>query len=60
MELRKHIQLSSTMMLTQLKIINIMELYGEEEYDFFYGMNEKHTSFVRMFKEIKRVLCRKK
>ena len=47
-------------MLTQLKIINIMELYGQEEYDFLYGMNEKHTSFVRMFKEIKRTLCRKK
>ena len=47
-------------MLTQLKIINIMELYGEGEYDFLYGMNEKHTSFIRMFKEIKRILWRKK
>jgi hypothetical protein len=60
MELKQHIQLCSTMMLTQLKIINIMELEGEKEYDFLYGLNEKHTSFKRMFKEIKRILCRKK
>ena len=59
MELRGHIELSAQMMLTQLKMINRIELFGRDEYDFIYGMNEKHTSFKRMFKEIKR-LCHKK
>ena len=56
MELKKHIQLSSTLMLNQLKIINTIEVYGDKEYHFLYGMNEKHTSIKRMFKEIKRIL----
>jgi len=48
--------LSSIMMLTQLRIINTIELHGEKEYCFLYGMNEKHDSFKRMFKEIKRII----
>jgi len=56
MELKNHIQLSSIMMLTQLRIINTIEVHGEREYLFLYGMNERHASFRRMFKEIKRIL----
>lgn len=56
MELKEHIQLSSTLMLNQLKIINTIEVYGDQEYHFLYGMNQKHTSIKRMFKEIKRIL----
>ena len=56
MELKEHIQLSSTLMLNQLKIINTIEVYGDQEYHFLYGMNEKHRSIKRMFKEIKRIL----
>ena len=32
--------------------------YKDEELDFAYGMEEYHTSFKRMFKEIKRIICR--
>ena len=56
MELKEHIQLSSTLMLNQLKIINTIEVYRDKDYHFLYGMNEKHTSIKRMFKEIKRIL----
>jgi len=56
MELKAHIQLCSTLMLTQLKLINTIEVYGDKDYNFLYGMNEKHTSIKRMFKEIKRTL----
>tara|TARA_R100001163_G_C4994838_1_gene146097 strand:- start:439 stop:621 length:183 start_codon:yes stop_codon:yes gene_type:complete len=56
MELKEHIQLSSTLMLNQLKIINTIEVYGDKDYHFLYGMNEKHTNIKRMFKEIKRIL----
>lgn len=60
MELKEHIQLSSIMMLTQLRIINTIELQGEKEYCFLYGMNERHDSFKRMFKEIKRIIWLRK
>jgi len=60
MELKQHIQLSSIMMLTQLRIINTIELHGEKEYCFLYGMNERHDSFTRMFKEIKRIIWLRK
>jgi len=46
-------------MLAQLKIINTIELKNKE-YDFLYGLNYKHTSFKRMFKELKRIIWRKK
>ena len=60
MELKNHIQLCSIMMITELKLINKIELHGDREYCFIYGMNEKHDSFKRMFKEIKRILWLKK
>ena len=59
MELKKHIQLCATSMIAQLKIINTVELQGRKEYEFLYGLNERHTSLKRMFKEIKRILWRK-
>lgn len=46
-------------MLAQLKIINAIDL-PQEEYDFLFGLSERHTSFKRMFKELKRILWRKK
>tara|TARA_R110001583_G_scaffold182135_6_gene339765 strand:- start:761 stop:943 length:183 start_codon:yes stop_codon:yes gene_type:complete len=60
MELKNHIQLSSIMMLTSLRIVNSVELYGEKEYNFIYGMNQRHGSFKRMFKELKRILWLKR
>ena len=47
-------------MITELKLINKIELHGDREYCFIYGMNEKHDSFKRMFKEIKRILWLRK
>jgi len=45
-------------MLTQIRIINSIELRNKR-YDFLYGLNEKHTSFKRMFKELRRIIWRK-
>ena len=56
--IEKHIKLSTNMMLTELKIVNTVDIYGHQDLEFVYGMNEKHTSIKTMFKEIKRILCR--
>jgi|TARA_R100000084_G_scaffold99070_1_gene53351 hypothetical protein len=58
MELKNHIQFSTISMIAQLKIINSIEL-KDKQYDFLYGLNEKHSSFKRMFKELKRIIWRK-
>ncbi len=58
MELERHIKLSAIIMITQLRIINSIELKNKK-YDFLYGLNEKHTSFKRMFKELRRIIWRK-
>jgi len=58
--IQKHIKLSTEMMITELKIVNTIDIYGHQDLEFIYGMNEKHTSIKRMFKEIKRILWRKK
>jgi len=47
-------------MVEQIRIINMVEVYGEKRYNFLYGMNEQHGSFKRMFKEIKRILWQNK
>ena len=58
-KLNNYMKLSAISMLAQLKIINSVEL-PQKDYDFLYGLNEKHASFKRMFKEIKRIIWRKK
>tara|TARA_R100000479_G_C6386734_1_gene203277 strand:- start:987 stop:1166 length:180 start_codon:yes stop_codon:yes gene_type:complete len=58
MELKNHIQFSTISMIAQLKIRNSIEL-KDKQYDFLYGLNEKHSSFKRMFKELKRIIWRK-
>tara|TARA_R100000654_G_scaffold28445_1_gene53018 strand:- start:1383 stop:1556 length:174 start_codon:yes stop_codon:yes gene_type:complete len=57
MELRQYIE---TMAKTMIPLIDHIQLvdYKDEELDFVYGMEEHHTSFRRMFKEIKRILWR--
>ena len=35
------------------------ELYGNENIDIAYGRYEKHTSFNKMFKQIKRIWRKK-
>ena len=60
MELKNHIQLSSVMMLTSLRIVNTVDIYGNKKLNFVYGMNERHASFKRMFKEFKRIIWQKR
>ena len=36
----------------------IKDTVKEKELDFVYGMEEYHTSFKRMFKQIKRIIWR--
>ena len=48
------------MMITSLKIVNAVEIYGDKKLNFVYGMNERHGSFKRMFKELKRIIWQKR
>ena len=57
MELRQYIE---TMAKTMIPLIDHIQLvdYKEKELDFVYGMEQYHTSFRRMFKQIIRILWR--
>ena len=56
MELRKYIE---TMAKTMIPLIDHIQLvdYKDEELVFVYGLEEYHTSFRRMFKQIIRLIC---
>ncbi len=55
MELKKYIQHTTKLIIPTIDHIQLVE-YKEEELDFVYGMQECHTSFRRMFKQIIRRL----
>ena len=57
MELREHIELAAKFIIPSIDHLQLVD-YKDEELDFAYGMEEYHTSFKRMFKEIKRIICR--
>jgi len=57
MELRQYIEATAKTMIPLIDHIQLVD-YKDEELDFVYGMEEHHTSFRRMFKEIKRILWR--
>jgi len=57
MELRKYIETLSKTMIPLIDHIQLVE-YKEKELDFVYGMEQYHTSFKRMFKQIIRILWR--
>ena len=57
MELRQYIEATAKTMIPLIDHIQLVD-YKDEELDFVYGMEEYHTSFRRMFKEIKRILWR--
>ncbi len=57
MELRKYIETLSKTMIPLIDHIQLVE-YKEKELDFVYGMQEHHTSFKRMFKQIIRIIWR--
>ena len=58
MELKKYIESISKLIIPTIDHIQLVE-YKDKELDFAYGMEEYHTSFRRMFKQIIRILWRK-
>ena len=58
MELKEYIE--NTAKIIPISIVNLQIIeYKDKHYDFVYGLEEYHSSFRRMFKQIKRILCRK-
>ena len=57
MELKKYIQATAKIIIPSIDHLQLVE-YKDKELDFAYGMEEYHTSFRRMFKQIRRMLWR--
>ena len=57
MELKKYIQNVAKVVIPSVDHLQLVE-YKEKELDFAYGMEQYHTSFRRMFKQIIRVVWR--
>jgi len=57
MELKNYIKDTAKFIIPVIDHIQLVD-YKEKELDFVYGMEEYHTSFRRMFKQIIRILCR--
>ena len=55
MELKKYIESATKLIIPTIDHIQLVE-YKDKELDFVYGMEEYHTSFRRMFKQIIRIL----
>ena len=59
MELKKYIENTTKIIIPAIDNIQLVD-YKNKELDFVYGMEEYHTSFRRMFKEIIRIICQKR
>ena len=57
MELKKYIETTSKLIIPTIDHIQLVE-YKDKELDFAYGMEEYHSSFRKMFKQIIRILWR--
>jgi hypothetical protein len=57
MELKSYIQDTTKFIIPSIDHLQLVE-YKDKELDFAYGMEEYHTSFRRMFKQITRILWR--
>lgn len=57
MELKKYIENVSKVVIPSIDHLQLVE-YKNKELDFAYGIEEYHTSFRRMFKQIIRILFR--
>ncbi len=57
MELKRYIESVATLITPSIDHLQLVE-YKDKELDFAYGMQEYHTSFRRMFKEIIRIIWR--
>jgi hypothetical protein len=57
MELKKYIESTTKLIIPTIDHIQLVE-YKDKELDFVYGLQEYHTSFRRMFKQIIRIIWR--
>jgi len=57
MELKKYIENTTKIIMPSIDHLQLVE-YKDKELDFAYGMQEYHTSFKRMLKEIIRIIWR--
>ena len=57
MELKKYIESTTKLITPSIEYLQLVE-YKDKELDFAYGIDEYHTSFSRMFKQIKRIIFR--
>ena len=57
MELKKYIESTIGLIIPNIDHLQLVE-YKDKELDFSYGLEEQHTSFKRMFKQLIRILWR--
>jgi hypothetical protein len=57
MELKKYIEHTAKLIPLSVEHIQLVE-YKDKHYDFVYGIEEYHSSFRRMFKQIIRIIWR--
>ena len=57
MELREYIKVTAKLIMPAIDHIQLVD-YKEKELDFVYGMQQYHTSFKRMFKQLIRIIWR--
>jgi len=57
MELKKYIEATSDLIIPSIDHLQLVD-YKDKELDFAYGLQEYHTSFIRMLKEIIKILWR--
>ena len=57
MELKRYIESITKVIIPSIDHLQLVE-YKDKELDFAYGMQEYHTSFKRMFKQIIRIIWR--
>ena len=57
MELKNYIKATAKIIIPSIDHLQLVE-YKDKELDFAYGMQEYHTSFKRMFKQLIRILWR--
>jgi hypothetical protein len=57
MELKKYIESTTKLIMPSIDHLQLVE-YKDKELDFVYGLEEYHTSFRRMFKQLIRIIFR--
>tara|TARA_R100000655_G_scaffold7792_1_gene20774 strand:- start:544 stop:717 length:174 start_codon:yes stop_codon:yes gene_type:complete len=57
MELKRYIETTADLIIPSVDHLQLVD-YKDKELDFAYGLQEYHTSFRRMLKEIIKILWR--